>query len=361
MMPGGVMQAQYAPAAGVRFPAPRTQVRFGRPAGMKVYWYTMGADGKPTYSTTPVETPGRYNFAQSAIYRLKLSNIEGRPGLELYPTMEVVPSNPKTDAFLAHNAVPIDFTAEDFKQVAEGNYIVKVIYLPDPQFQDAAGTGIDEILSTRLEPGQDPIQEALRRGSILLVIRMGNVDQEAPNTPPLVTPAQQAAPLPPQFGAAPFGPQGGMPPFGPQGGMPPQFGGPQGPQGPTPPLFQVPMYGMPNQGPKFGPNTPLILPPGPMPPGFPGMPPVPAPVGADPRGALPQMPGPWMAPGGPMSPPALGGTPPLPGADTNAAGPSPTVPGPTPPSDTNAGSGLPLPPAALTAPPPLPPAPGAPK
>ena len=55
----------------------------------------------------------------------------------------------------------------------------------DPQFQELAASGTDEIISTRLEPGADPIMEAQRRGSILLVIRMGNVDQEAPNTPPL--------------------------------------------------------------------------------------------------------------------------------------------------------------------------------
>src|SRR5207248_1407358 len=90
------------------------------------------------------------------------------------------------------SAVPISFTEEDFKQIAEGNYLVKVIYLPDPQYQDVAGTGIDEILSTRLEPGADPIQEALRRGCILVVLRMGNVDQEAPDTPPLNAPGQHA-------------------------------------------------------------------------------------------------------------------------------------------------------------------------
>ena len=194
MAPGGIMQAQMAQAnaAGIRFQGQRTQIRFVRPSGMRVSWFTQGPDGKPCFSTTPIEAPGRYNFPQAAIYRLKLSNIEGRPGLEIYPTMEVVPCNPRTEAFLAHSAVPIDFTNEDFRQIADGNYLVKVIYLPDPQFQDAAGTGTDEILSTRLEPGADPIQEALRRGSILVVLRMGNVDQEAPNTPPLNAPASHA-------------------------------------------------------------------------------------------------------------------------------------------------------------------------
>src|ERR1019366_912622 len=92
-MPGGVAPAQFANSSpvGSLFPAQRTQVQFAKPGGMKVYWYPQGPDGKPSYSDTPLETPGRYNFAQGAIYRLKLTRIPGRPALELYPTLEVVP------------------------------------------------------------------------------------------------------------------------------------------------------------------------------------------------------------------------------------------------------------------------------
>src|SRR5262249_45752739 len=152
---------------------------------MKVSWYVPGADGKPELAPTSLEVPGRYNFLQAAIYRLKLSNIPGRPGLELYPTLEVVPAGSKTATFLAHTSVPLIFTQEDFDQVAAGNYLVKVIYLPNPQFQDLAVTGPNEIVSSRLEPGADPIAEALQRGNILLIVRMGNIDLEAPNTPAL--------------------------------------------------------------------------------------------------------------------------------------------------------------------------------
>ncbi|MCI0639765.1 MAG: hypothetical protein L0Y72_21690 [Gemmataceae bacterium] len=228
-MSGGVVPAQFAVNPAMRFQAQRTQIRFVRPSGMKVSWFTQGPDGNPVFSTVPIDAPGRYNFPQAAIYRLKLSNIEGRPGLEVYPTMEVVSCNPKTEAFLAHSSVPVEFTNEDFKQIAEGNYVVKVIYLPDPQFQDVAGTGTDEILSTRLEPGADPIQEALRRGSILVVIRMGNVDQEAPNTPPLNAPGPGGPPphlLPPGAGPNVQVPFYGTPgqtlnPFGPHGPVTP--------------------------------------------------------------------------------------------------------------------------------------------
>jgi hypothetical protein len=141
---------------------------------------------------------------------LKLTHIPGRPSLELFPTLEVVPTSPKTNEFLAHNSVPVEFTEDDFKQVVDRNYIVKVIYLPDPQFQDAAGAGPDEINSTRLEPGQDPIQEALRRGSILLVLRIGNIDQGLQHSPPTT------APIP---GPGPGGPPMMMKPPG-QGVMP---------------------------------------------------------------------------------------------------------------------------------------------
>jgi hypothetical protein len=231
---GDVTQAQFANPvqAGPMFPLQRTQVFFSRPAGMKIHWFTQGKDGKPRYSAFPLEVPGRYDFDQAARYRLKLTFIPGRPGLELYPTLEVVPTGPKTHEFLAHNSVPVEFTEDDFRQVVERNYIIKVIYLPDPQFQDVAGAGPDEINSARLEPGQDPIQEAMRRGSILLVVRIGNIDQGIPGMPPM-------------SGAAPGG-----------------TGVPMIPPGPgVPPLFQVPLFGAPPDrplmpGPQFVPPVP---------------------------------------------------------------------------------------------------------
>jgi hypothetical protein len=266
----GAVAAQFAPngSAGPMFPAQRTQVFFPKPAGMKIHWFTQGADGKPSYSPTPLETPGRYNFAQGAIYRLKLTHIPGRPALELFPTLEVVPTGPKTNEFLAHNSVPLEFSEEDFKQVVDRNYIVKVIYLPDPQFQDAAGAGPDEIVSTRLEPGQDPIQEALRRGSILLVLRIGNIDQGLQHSPAMTAPIPGGPPafmkppgqgVPPlmqvPFPVTPIAPGAGAAPNPlpvlPGGGNPPLILGPKAPEFVLPPKKEEARPNVP----------PLILPP----------------------------------------------------------------------------------------------------
>jgi len=224
----------------------RTEVRFSGPDKMKVSWCGSTPDGMPAQGH--IDVPGRYNFVQGAVYRLKLSDIAGLPGVELYPTLEVVPANARTETFLAHSAVPVSFTNEDFEQVQAGNYLVKVIYLPHPQFQDLAAAGPDEIISSRLEPGSDPIAEAHRRGNILLVIRMGNINLELPNSPPMNAPS----PFAPKHATAMGMPGSGLVP-----GMPmptlatplsqPVSSVPAPAMGQTVPLSQLPDAPMPHR------------------------------------------------------------------------------------------------------------------
>ena len=61
-----------------------------------------------------------------------------------------------------------------------GNFVTKVIYLPDPEFQELALAGVETLVSTRLDPGVDPIVEADRRGAILAIVRLGNKDLQLP-------------------------------------------------------------------------------------------------------------------------------------------------------------------------------------
>ncbi len=218
--------------------------------------------------------------------------------------------------------MPVEFTNDDLKQIAEGNYLVKVIYLPDPQFQDVAGTGTDEIISTRLEPGVDPIQEALRRGSILLVLRMGNVDQEAPNTPPLNAPGPQAA-LPMPFP--------GMMPGQPMPGQP--VAGQPMPGQPSVPGIRVPLWSVKQPGMQQPPAAPAA--PRPFPTALDTMPKTGMPPGMSstttfqnvPQRPVNGIPTSITTPGQPLMPPSL------PQNDGPAFPPAPASgpDGPTPP------------------------------
>jgi hypothetical protein len=241
------------------------QVLFGRPEGMQVQWDVTGSGH---FDSSPLVTPGRQNFDQGGVYRLKLTNIPGagREGVELYPTLEIGPPTYRTLAYLAHNAIPIQFNEEDFDQALAGNFVTKVIYLPDPEFQGLAVADVATLVSTRLDPGLDPIEEASRKGAILAVIRLGNKDMEVPGGDYVVSSVAQASFLGHVHGASASGcPDGhcqigGYPPatmdYLPPGGMPADLiAG-----------VNAPQYGMPISGTPIGlpgpPHVPLGVPAG---------------------------------------------------------------------------------------------------
>ncbi|QEG39002.1 hypothetical protein [Roseimaritima ulvae] len=173
--PGGGAAMAGGMMPGMMGPPPTVQVTFSKPESMHVRY---SVSGPGMFDSEPLVVPARQNFPQGGLYRLKLTNIINREGVELYPTLELAYANPRTGAYLAHNAIPVQFTEEDLDQVLTGNFVTKVIYLPDPDFQGPALAGIDTLVSTRLDPGVDPIVEADSRGSILAIIRLGDKDIE---------------------------------------------------------------------------------------------------------------------------------------------------------------------------------------
>jgi len=160
------------PGGGMRMP-PTSQISFLGEEPLQIGW---DVNGQGSFDSNPLMVPGKQDFPQGAIYRLRVSSLPGRETVSLYPTLEVAPVTPRTDAYLAHAPVPVQFTEEDFDQVLSGNFVTKVIYLPDPEFTEVALAGVETLVSTRLDPGVDPIAEADRRGSILAILRMGNKD-----------------------------------------------------------------------------------------------------------------------------------------------------------------------------------------
>lgn len=276
--PPGMMMG---PPPGMGFPgavAPRSsQVRFLGPEGMSIGWQVGDA-----FAENQLMAPARYNFLQGGTYRLKLSNIPGREGLVVYPSLHVYPVHPTTAAYLEHNTLPLRITDEDLDQVETNNFVTKVIYLPDAKYQELAIAGVEELVSTRLGPGLDPVSEADRRGTIMAVIRMGNMNVEMQG-PPQFQGARQGDPQTDvqqvshvrtisgengQF--VPPTPVGGFLGIGSPIPVDMMVGGPAGPgRPPYDPIVGVhgvPMYGYPTTGTPIGlagpPHIPLGKPAG---------------------------------------------------------------------------------------------------
>src|SRR5262245_7175870 len=141
----------FLPSAHALAQNPQTQVRFTGPTGMEIRWLYRKADGKDVFSETPLVVPGRFNFRQGGLYRLKMSRIPGHPGLDVYPTLEVPVPPPAAQEYLAHNAVPLELTVEDLREIAEAKQVTKIVHLEG--------------------------DSSLPR---LLILRIGNVDLETP-------------------------------------------------------------------------------------------------------------------------------------------------------------------------------------
>lgn len=261
--PPGIMPVNYMVPGGPEAAAPRTsQMKFLGPEGMHVGWQIGQA-----FAEHQIMAPGRYNFSQGATYRLKLSDIPGREGLTIYPTLHVYPTLSQTSAYLSHNALPLRINDEDLDQVETNNFVTKVIYLPDAKYQELAIAGVEELVSTRLGPGLDPVAEADRRGTIMAVLRMGNMDYEMPGqTNGLTMNGQDAAIDLVDGEAGQFVPPQPIGDFQAAGGNVPDamvMGGPAGPGQPPYDMIagiNAPMYGMPTVGTPIGLPGPPHLP-----------------------------------------------------------------------------------------------------
>ena len=169
------MLAQPTGGAGGGLVSQTSQLRFVGPAGMVIGWKAGNA-----FAENQLVAPGRFDFVQGGTYQLKVTGVPGREGLVLYPTIQIRPADPSTDPYLSHNSVPIEISDEDLDQVESNNFVTKVIYLPDARHQELAIAGVETLVSTRLDPGVDPVAEAGRRGTVMAVLRMGNKDLEMP-------------------------------------------------------------------------------------------------------------------------------------------------------------------------------------
>ncbi len=151
--------------AGCAAPAAKTvQVQFVQPDG-----------GKVTTSLSRGASPGmvipcRIDLPGAQTYRVKLSDLPNQPGVVVWGRLTVEPA---TD-FTMDCAVPLEITRDDLEDAKRNVLVVKVVFLPNAANQAYAIPGAPtSIVSTRLEPGKDAVEEAKKQGKVLVILRLG--------------------------------------------------------------------------------------------------------------------------------------------------------------------------------------------
>jgi uncharacterized repeat protein (TIGR01451 family) len=157
-------------AAGATAPAtaPLLHVRFVGARGMQITVYSGGPEAR-AFDQSAV-----FGLRPGYVYRFKVGDIAERPGVTLYPSLEVrgtlqLPPEMSASAYPA----PVLLTLEDIDRARAGALVTKVIYLESVEHARGAATRPDLPLETELGPAEDLLEEARLLGRPVLVVRLG--------------------------------------------------------------------------------------------------------------------------------------------------------------------------------------------
>lgn len=118
------------------------------------------------------QTPVLAAVSVGHLYRLRISNMPNFPGLELYPTVELIdhlhPPAGREDEF----PIPIVLTERDLITAERGQLVTRVIYLEQPQLAQQLDPLLREIPQS-VQPQDNALWEADRLGRPMAIIRIG--------------------------------------------------------------------------------------------------------------------------------------------------------------------------------------------
>ena len=107
------------------------------------------------------------------VYRFRVTEIPEHPGVEVFPTVEVVDRLYPPSGKQLRFPIPIELTLEELVSAARGRFITRVIYLEDPALAPAIAREHEDQPWIEARPGEDPLVVADHLGRPMAILRMG--------------------------------------------------------------------------------------------------------------------------------------------------------------------------------------------
>ncbi len=125
----------------------------------------------PARQPVPLNAESMMALPVGSFFRLRLSRMPEFPGVDVYPTVELLDRlHPPVDRELDF-PVQIDFTERELEAALAGRLVTKVIYLEQPQL--ATPIDRDELNVLDYSDGVNLLAEADHRGRPMAIVRIG--------------------------------------------------------------------------------------------------------------------------------------------------------------------------------------------
>lgn len=158
------------------FPGYLQPVRIALPTTGQVTFYA----GSPT-SEVPRPAPAHAKMAPGRVYRVRISGMPEFPGVELFPTIEMIDRLHAPEGLGDQFPVPIEMTTDEIELALQERMVTKVIYLEQPDlaapFPQANGIRTED-----LSPRTNLLEAADQRGRPIAILRIGGRIPD-PNSP----------------------------------------------------------------------------------------------------------------------------------------------------------------------------------
>lgn len=142
-------------------------IRVELPGSAEVTFYSGNSEGVAT-----LPAPASAALLVGRVYRLKVSNIADFPGLDLYPTVELLDRLHPPEGKASYYPIPLTITAEEIEAVLQGRLVTKIVYLEQPT-SAYVGPSADRIRNLRVDPRVNALAAADQHGRPMAIVRVG--------------------------------------------------------------------------------------------------------------------------------------------------------------------------------------------
>lgn len=127
-------------------------------------------------------SPGQVSVNPGHLYRLRVADMPELPGVELYPSIEILDRLHPPVGRTQNYPIPIVLTKEDLDAAAKGLMVTRVIYLEEPQLA-ATEDPLRRDIPISVPQCANALEEAERLGRPMVIVRIGGRTPTAMNTP----------------------------------------------------------------------------------------------------------------------------------------------------------------------------------